>query len=49
MKVLHLLLLALEDLYLRWGMYEIDPLHPDLPKILIRRLEIAEKTRRIYA
>jgi hypothetical protein len=28
---------------------EINPLHPDLPRIMLRQQELADKARRIFA
>ncbi|WP_461499717.1 hypothetical protein [Ramlibacter sp.] len=33
----------------RWAMSEVNPLHPDLPKIVLRQQELADEARRLLA
>ena len=47
MKILNLLHLALAQAFYRWALREIDPLHPDVPRILLRQKELADRAQRI--
>jgi hypothetical protein len=49
MKILHLLHVVVAQAFYRWAMNEISPMHPDLPKIMLRQQQLAEKYRRIWA
>lgn len=47
MKVLHLLHAWIGGAFYRWAMREINPLHPDVPRILQRQAQLADKQRRL--
>jgi hypothetical protein len=49
MKVISLLHVVLAQAFYRWAMREINPMHPDVPKIMMRQQELAEKHRQIWA
>jgi len=49
MKVLHLLHVVVAQAFYRWAMSEINPMHPDVPKIVRRQQELNEKYRRIWS
>lgn len=49
MKVLRLLHLTIAGAFYRWAMAEIDPLHPDLPRILVRQSQIRDQTKDLFA
>ena len=49
MKILSLLHVVLAQAFYRWAMREISPTHPDVPKILMRQHQLAEKQRQIWA
>ncbi len=49
MKVLNLLHVVLAQAFYRWAMREINPMHPDVPKIMLRQQQLSEKYRRIWA
>jgi hypothetical protein len=49
MKVLELLHVTMAQAFYRWALREIDPLHPDLPRIVMKRLELDDKARRMFA
>ena len=49
MKILHLLHVVCAEAFYRWAMTEISPMHPDVPKIMLRQQQLAEKHRRIWA
>lgn len=49
MKIFNLIHVAFAGAFYCWALREIDPLHPDLPRILLRKRELAEKRHRIFA
>ena len=49
MKILNLLHLVVAQAFYRWAMREINPMHPDVPRIMQRQRELAEKYHRIWA
>lgn len=48
MKILHTLHVIAAQAFYRWAMKEINPMHPDVPKIMIRQNQLAEKHRRLW-
>lgn len=49
MKVLDLIHVMLAQAFYNWALREINPLHPDVPRIMLRQQELADKARRIFA
>ncbi|HYF42046.1 MAG TPA: hypothetical protein VEA35_06310 [Ramlibacter sp.] len=49
MKIINLLHLTFAQAFYRWAMREIDPLHPDLPRIVMRQQELRDKAQRMFA
>jgi len=49
MKILNLIHVMVAQAFYRWAMREINPLHPDVPRILVRQKELADKAQRIFA
>ncbi len=49
MKILALLHVTLACAFYRWALREIDPLHPDLPRILMKRQQLEERAQRLWA
>jgi hypothetical protein len=49
MKILSLIHLLIAQAFYRWAMREINPLHPDLPRIMLRQNELADKAKRIFS
>lgn len=49
MKILNLIHVMIAQAFYKWALSEINPLHPDLPRILMRRQELDDKARRIFA
>ncbi len=49
MKILELLHVTFAQAFYRWAMREIDPLHPDLPRIVMRQQELRDKAQRMFA
>jgi hypothetical protein len=49
MKILNLIHVMVAQAFYSWAMREINPLHPDLPRIMLRQKELADKAHRIFA
>lgn len=49
MKILDLIHVTLAQAFYGWALREINPLHPDLPRILMRKQELADKAQRMFA
>lgn len=49
MKIIKLLHVVVAQAFYKWAMREINPMHPDVPRIMLRQQELAEKYRRIWA
>jgi hypothetical protein len=49
MKIISLLHVVIAQAFYRWAMKEINPMHPDVPRIMLRQQQLAEKYRRIWA
>lgn len=49
MKILELIHVTFAQAFYRWAMREIDPLHPDLPRIVMRQQELRDKAQRMFA
>jgi len=49
MKILNMIHLMFAQAFYRWALREINPLHPDVPRILLRQQELSDKARRIGA
>ncbi|HSW17862.1 MAG TPA: hypothetical protein VLJ86_11585 [Ramlibacter sp.] len=49
MKLLSLLHLTVARAFYAWALREIDPLHPDMPRIVLRRQELERKAQRMWA
>lgn len=49
MKVLNYLHLVLAQAFYRWAMKEIDPMHPDVARIVMRQKELEDKESRLFA
>jgi hypothetical protein len=47
MKILNLLHLTVAQMFYRWALREIDPLHPDVPRILLKQQELSDRARSI--
>jgi hypothetical protein len=48
MKILTLLHVTVAQAFYRWAMKEIDPMHPDVPRIMLRQKELADQARRLF-
>jgi hypothetical protein len=48
-KILNLIHVMVAQAFYRWAMREIDPLHPDVPRIMKRQRELEDKARRMFA
>lgn len=49
MKILSMIHVITAQAFYRWAMREINPLHPDLPRIVLRQSELADKARRVFS
>ena len=49
MKVISYLRLTVAQAFYEWAMKEIDPLHPDVPKIMLRQRELADEAKEMWA
>lgn len=49
MKILRFIHLTFAQAFYGWALREIDPMHPDLPKLVMRRQELADQARRMFA
>jgi len=49
MKILNLIHIMVAQAFYSWAMREINPLHPDLPRIMLRQKELADKAQRMLA
>jgi hypothetical protein len=49
MKILNLIHVMCAQAFYDWAIREIDPMHPDMPRIMMRRLELQEKAARVFA
>ena len=49
MKILNLIHVMVAQAFYSWAMREINPLHPDLPRIMRRQMELADKAQRVFA
>jgi hypothetical protein len=49
MKILNLIHVVLAQAFYKWAMREINPLHPDLPRIMQRQSELSDKAERLFA
>ena len=49
MKILYFIHVMVAQGFYRWAMSEINPMHPDVPRIMRRQMELADKARSIFA
>jgi hypothetical protein len=49
MKILNLIYVTLAQAFYNWALREINPMHPDLPRIMMRQQELEDRARRIFA
>lgn len=49
MKVINLIHVMVAQAFYSWAMREINPLHPDLPRIMLRQRELSDKAHQILA
>lgn len=48
MKILNLIHVMVAQAFYSWALREINPLHPDVPRIMLRRMELADKAHRVW-
>ncbi len=49
MKILNFIHVTVAQAFYRWALSEIDPMHPDLPRIVRRQRELADKASGMFA
>ena len=49
MKILNFIHVTVAQAFYRWALSEIDPMHPDLPRIVRRQRELADKASSMFA
>lgn len=49
MKVIHLLHAVCGRVFYAWALREIPPGHPDVPGIVLRKRQLRDKERRLWA
>ena len=47
MVVFKLIHVMMAQAFYGWALREIDPMHPDVPLLVLRRQELADKARRL--
>lgn len=47
MHIIRLVYLTIVRAFYNWALREIDPLHPDVPRLVLRQYELNERTRRL--
>jgi hypothetical protein len=48
-KILHIAHTRIAQFFYTWAMNEIDPLHPDVPRIVQRQAQLRDKLAKLYA
>lgn len=49
MKILNLIHVMVAQAFYSWAMREINPLHPDVPRIMRRQRELNDKAQKLFA
>ncbi|WP_158290096.1 hypothetical protein [Ramlibacter sp. WS9] len=49
MKILNLIHVMVAQAFYNWAAREINPLHPDLPRIMTRQMELSDKAHRVFS
>jgi hypothetical protein len=49
MKILNFIHVMVARSFYSWAMKEINPMHPDVPRIMQRQRELEDKAQRIFA
>ena len=49
MKIIRFIHLTFAQAFYGWALREIDPMHPDLPRLVMKRQELADQARRMFA
>ncbi len=48
MNILRLMHVLVAQAFYRWALREMNPLDPDLPRIVLREHELADEARRLH-
>jgi hypothetical protein len=49
MNILRLMHVLVAQAFYRWALREMNPLDPDLPRIVLREHELADEARRLHS
>jgi hypothetical protein len=49
MKILNFIHVMIAQAFYKWALSEINPMHPDVPRIMVRQHELQDKWRRMFA
>ena len=49
MSIFRLIHVMIAQAFYRWALRKMNPLHPDLPQIVLRQQELADEARRLVA
>lgn len=49
MSIFRLIHVVIAQAFYRWALSEMNPLHPDLPQIVLRQQELSDEARRLLA
>lgn len=49
MKIIKFIHLTFAQAFYGWALREIDPLHPDLPSLVLKRHNLADEARKLFA
>ncbi len=47
MKIINFIHVMVAQAFYSWALREINPMHPDVPRILMRQLELSDKAHRV--
>ena len=48
MNILNMLYVVTARAFYGWALREIDPLHPDLPRLLLRQHDLDDRARKLF-
>lgn len=48
MEILNLVYVMTARAFYDWALREIDPLHPDVPRLVMRQHELDERARKLF-
>lgn len=48
MKILHIIEVTFAQAFYDWALREIDPMHPDVPQLVMKRQRLADEAKRMF-